>query len=268
MSNSVEKSDDSPSEDTVQNPDREEPCQLQENKSPISENLSAVPKTDTPIRKSTKHIERHSGEHADLYVALRCTSNQLRTRTNVSTIINLRNYLDPYTKNNLSLENGKLPNGYDVDHIHEVQVLIYAVNEIKAFSTKTIECLRAEVNDVSNLVITTCGVNRSKGQAMKYFLNHVEKENEFSLLTALVQTSSGKERQIASYSGYIVDLIKNTSSTMSDRIRHIRRDDGHVTDNSIYELVADKFDSLVLKMDLDRTDAVKLRSGRTYYPPR
>jgi hypothetical protein len=54
---------------------------------------------------------------------------------------------------------------------------------------------------------------------------------------------------------------------MSDHIRTTRRNNGHVTGNNQYGEVADQFDSVVQRMELDYNEPITLRNGTLYYPP-
>lgn len=55
---------------------------------------------------------------------------------------------------------------------------------------------------------------------------------------------------------------------MSEHIRTIRHNDGHVTSHVQYEAVAEQFDSVIKKMQLGWRGGITLRSGNTYQPPR
>jgi hypothetical protein len=247
---------------TVQQSSLKKHRETMKHKDWMNANAAEPQNIDESIPRTTKFTQRFPGESEGQDTALRYTSRELRKSSRVNVIQALRQYVDPYTKRNLDLSNA-----YDVDHIHEVQVLIYAINHTPPLSRKTYEGLREEINNVSNLVITDPSINRSKGQAIRYFLNHLDTKNEFSLLFALVQESTGDQRQTAPYSRNIVDLINETSTSMSNHIREIRRNNGHVTGGNECESIADQYDSVIRRMDLDLTDGIKLRSGRTYYPP-
>lgn len=162
---------------------------------------------DQPIPKSKKVSKTFEGEYSNLNSRLRYTSSDLRTKPRVAAIQALWNSTDPYTQNEVSVENGRLSRIYDVDHIHEVQVIVYAASRISGLTSRAIDSLCTQVNDVSNLVITNSSVNRSKGQVIKWFLSRLDKGNELPLLATLIQTSTGTKRSIAQYSGYIADVI-------------------------------------------------------------
>jgi hypothetical protein len=171
-------------------------------------------RTDELIPRKSKFIQKTIGELPDLNKALRYSSKQLRTKPQVLAIQNLRGFIDPYTKANISLENGNLSESYNMDHIHEVQVFVYAINHVPRLSSRAIEHLRTEINDVSNLVITDANVNKSKGQAIKLFLDQLDTVREQPLIAALVQVGTGGLRQIAGFSAQIVGLICKYSNIM------------------------------------------------------
>ena len=51
---------------------------------------------------------------------------------------------------------------------------------------------------------------------------------------------------------------------MSESIRSIRQDNGHVTGTYRYEHIANEFDTIIDRMKLDWTESVKLRNGKIY----
>jgi hypothetical protein len=226
-----------------------------------------VNREPTEHLKPGKFVERLPAELPNLNKGLRYTSKELRTRPRVNAIQALRADIDPYTLENIVLKNEGLPTEYDVDHIHEVQVLVYAIKHTSQLSFRAVERLRTEINDVSNLVITHRSVNRSKGQAIKYFLSHFDTQLELPLLAALVQTSTGGKRQIAQFSRRIAGVIDDTREAMSNHIREIRQNDGHTTGSNEYASVANQFDTVTKAMRLDWEDGITLRSGATYHPP-
>lgn len=183
--------------------------------------------------------------------------------------------IDPYTKASLEIDdNQALPSNFDIDHIHEAQILACAIEhtpELIKPSTGNIVALRPlriVLNDEPNLTITEASVNRSKGQAMKYFLNHYGKKTEMPLLASFIQTATGKERSIAQFAQNIVDVIRETSPEMSESIREIRMENGQITGACHYETVADEFDTIIDRMKLDWNERIKLRNGKIYqaYP--
>lgn len=183
--------------------------------------------------------------------------------------------IDPYTKASLEIGTDEnLPTNFDIDHIHEAQILACAIQHtpglVKPSSENILALrpLRNVLNDVPNLAITEASVNRSKGQAVRYFLNQYETNSEISLLAVFIQTSKGKERSIAHFARNIVDVIRETSPDMSESIREIRMENGRVTGASHYETVADEFDTIIERMKLDWNEKIKLRNGKIYqaYP--
>lgn len=178
---------------------------------------------------------------------------------------------DPYTKIELVIENEKLVlEDFDIDHIHEAQVLASAILHTPELAPRVrnallLKPLRSALNDVSNLVITEAKVNRSKGQAVKLFLGHVHKSTELPLLAAFIQTADGKERSIARFAQNIVKTIDETTNDMSESIRQTRVESGFVTDAQSYDNVADNFEKIIDRMQLDWNEGVKLRNGKTYY---
>lgn len=190
--------------------------------------------------------------------------------SHIQTIIQRYKNLDPYTKIKLNIENIEdLPTTLHVDHIHEAQILAYAIKQIPELVPKNgnilaLNPLRQVLNDISNLAITEARINLSKGQAIRYFLGHYETNTDISLLAAFIQTANGKERSIARFSMNIVDIIKETSSNMSESIRDIRMDNGHISGAYRYELLADKFDTIIDRMKLDWNEKIKLRNGKIY----
>ena len=195
-------------------------------------------------------------------------NNRRRTQTLVQRYHNT----DPYTKACLELENSsRIAGNFDIDHIHEAQCFACAIRRTPEFLPCTshvlaLRPLRRVLNDVENLTITDASLNRSKGQAMKYFLGQYETSNAISLLAAFIQTASGKERSIAHFATNIIDLISATSADMSQSIREIRRDDGHVAGAHRYEMVADQFDTIIDRMQLTWTENIKLRNGKVFQP--
>ncbi|CAF3500943.1 unnamed protein product [Rotaria sp. Silwood1] len=201
--------------------------------------------------------------------------HDLRTdQDRVQALVNRCQNMDPYTKTKLSMENGEpILNIYDIDHIHEAQILACAIRHTpelapRISNTLVLRPLRSVLNDVSNLAITEGKVNRSKGQAVKYFLGHFQTSTELPLLSAFIQTADGKERSIAHFARNIVDTIQATSSDMSNSVRETRMENGHVTGASSYEKVAEQFDTIIDRMQLNWNEGVKLRNGKTYYVSR
>ncbi|CAF1348031.1 unnamed protein product [Rotaria magnacalcarata] len=193
-------------------------------------------------------------------------SNKIRTQT----IVQRYEHIDPYTKVKLKFQNNEtIPANFHIDHIHEAQILASAIKHAPELVPRdgnvlALRPLRSIVNDISNLAITEAFINRSKGQAIKYFLGHYETNRAMPLLVAFIQTANGKERSIAKFSKNIVDLIKETSPNMSNAIREIRMDNGHVTGACRYEMVAEQFDTIIDRMKLDWNEGTKLRNGKVY----
>lgn len=177
---------------------------------------------------------------------------------------------DPYTKATLNVkEKETISNGYHIDHIHEAQIFACAVGLTKKFlpysdNVLVLQPVRGVLNDLPNLAVTEASINQSKGQAIRYFLRNYQQEREIPLLAAFLQTSSGKERSIANFSLNIIDLIAETSPTISEAIRQIEVTNGHVTDKSRYDSVAEQFDQIIERMQLDWRENVKLRNGKIY----
>lgn len=197
--------------------------------------------------------------------------NGLRSsKTCIQTIIQKYENTDPYTKLKFQVDhNENIPINFHIDHIHETQILAAAIKPLPEFvpydgNVLAIRPLRRIINDISNLVITEAFINRSKGQAIKYFLNHYETNQDLSLWTAFIQTASGKERSIACFSTNIVNLIKETSPKISNSIREIRIDNGHITSKYRYEIVAEHFDVITDRMKLDWNENSRLRNGKIY----
>jgi len=195
----------------------------------------------------------------------------LRTNSShIQTIIQRYENTDPYTKAKLEIRNNEnIPANFHIDHIHEAQILACAIKHTPELMPQdgnilALRPLRRVLNDISNLAITEASINLSKGQAIRYFLGHYETNTDISLLAAFIQTASGKERSIAHFSMNIVDLIKETSPDMSESIREIRMDNGHITGAHRYELVAEQFDTIIDRMKLDWNEKIKLRNGKIY----
>jgi hypothetical protein len=199
-------------------------------------------------------------------------ANDLRTnQSHIRMIIQRYQNTDPYTKTKLNIENynKSIPGNFDIDHIHEAQILACAIKHTPVLIPRdgnilALRPLRSVFNDISNLAITEASVNRSKGQAIKYFLGHYETNRDMSLLATFIQTANGKERSIAHLSRNIIDLIKDTSSDMSESIREIRMDNGYITGACHYEIVAEQFDVIIDRMKLDWNENIKLRNGKIY----
>ncbi|UJR30902.1 hypothetical protein I4U23_018412 [Adineta vaga] len=197
--------------------------------------------------------------------------NDLRSNQScIQTIVQRYENTDPYTKNKLELmDNDSISTNFHVDHIHEAQILAYAIKQTREFlpqnrSILALHPLRCVLNDTQNLTITEASINLSKGQAIRYFLGQYETNTDVSLLAAFIQTARGKERSIAHLARNIVDVIKETSSIMSDSIRDIRIDNGHISGTYCYENVAEQFDQIIDRMKLDWNENVKLRNGKIY----
>ncbi|CAF1022157.1 unnamed protein product [Rotaria sordida] len=226
-----------------------------------------------PIAKDEKDDVEKTGS-SDLLFDLTAFLREHDLRTDhgrIQAIVDRRLNMDPYTKVKLSMENGEpILNHYDIDHIHEAQILACAIRHTpelapRVSNTLVLQPLRSVLNDVSNLAITEAKVNRSKGQAVKYFLGHFQTSTELPLLSAFIQTADGKERSIAHFARNIVDTIQATSSDMSDSIRQTRMENGYVTGANSYETVAEQFDTIIDRMQLNWNEGVKLRNGKTYY---
>jgi len=195
----------------------------------------------------------------------------LRTNpSRIRSIVQRYKNIDPYTKAKLEIENNEnIPANFHIDHIHEAQILACAIKHTPELIPRdgnilALRPLRRVLNDISNLAITEASINQSKGQAIRYFLGHYETNTDISLLAAFIQTASGKERSIAHFSMNIVDLIKETSPNMSESIREIRMDNGHITGACRYEIVAEHFDTIIDRMKLDWNEKIKLRNGKIY----
>ena len=189
--------------------------------------------------------------------------NDLRTnQSHIRTIIQRYQNTDPYTKVKLKIENNKyIPANFHVDHIHEAQILACAIKHTPELIPRNgnilaLRPLRSVFNDIPNLVITEDSINQSKGQAIRYFLGHYETNTDMSLLATFIQTANGKERSIAHLSRNIIDLIKNTSSDMSESIREIRMDNGYITGACHYEILAEQFDVIIDRMKLDWNESI------------
>jgi hypothetical protein len=194
-------------------------------------------------------------------------SNQSR----IQTIIQRYESIDPYTKAKLEIDDHEIiPSNFHVDHIHEAQMLASAIKHTPGFiipqdgNILALRPLRKTLNDISNLAITEARINRSKGQAIRYFLGHYETNTDISLLAAFIQTANGKERSIAQFAMNIIDLIKQTSPDMSESIREIRMNNGHINGAYRYEIVAEQFDTIIERMKLDWNEKIKLRNGKIY----
>ena len=171
-------------------------------------------KTDELIPRKSKFTERTIDESSNLNNILRYSSNQLRAQPRVVAIQNLRESIDPYTKADIILETGKLSKLYEVDHIHEVQVFVYAIRHVPQLPSRLVEHIRTEINSVSNLVITDASVNKSKGQAVKTFLKQLDTASKQPLLAALVQIGAGELSRIAPFASHIAGLICKYSNIM------------------------------------------------------
>lgn len=205
----------------------------------------------------------------DLTAYLR--ENDLRAnRAHIRTIVQRYDDVDPYTKAQLNLRDAEqLPTRLHIDHIHEAQIVACAIQHTREFAPRYDHALvllpvRRALNDVSNLTITDAGVNVAKGQAIRTFLGRYEKNAHVSLLATLMHTARGKERSIAHLARNIVDVLRETSAAMSESIRELRMDRGHVTGASRYETVAEQFDTIIERMQLDWSECVQLRSGKIY----
>ncbi|CAF0852020.1 unnamed protein product [Adineta ricciae] len=197
--------------------------------------------------------------------------NDLRSnRSHVRAIVQRYAHTDPYTKKNFALmDDESISKQFHIDHIHEAQILACAIRRTRKFLPQnayilSLHPLRRVFNDAPNLTITEAAINLSKGQAIRYFLGQYETKTDMTLLAAFIQTASGKERSIAHLARNITALINETSATMSESIRSIRQDNGHVTGTYRYEHVADEFDTIIDRMKLDWTESVKLRNGKIY----
>jgi hypothetical protein len=192
-------------------------------------------------------------------------------KSRIQTIIQRYENTDPYTKAKLEIANEEIiPANFHVDHIHEAQMLASAIKHTPGLiipqdgNILALCPLRKILNDISNLAITEACINRSKGQAIRYFLGHYETNTELPLLAAFIQTANGKERSIAHFAMNIIDLIKETSPDMSESIREIRMNNGHITGAYRYEIVAEQFDTIIERMKLDWNEKIKLRNGKIY----
>ncbi|CAF3507849.1 unnamed protein product [Rotaria socialis] len=200
-------------------------------------------------------------------------SNKIRTQT----IVQRYEHIDPYTKVKLKLENNEnIPANFRIDHIHAAQILASTIKHAPELVPRdgnvlTLRPLRNIVNDISSLAITEAFINRSKGQAIKYFLGHYGINRDMSLLTAFIQTTNGKERSIAKFSKNVVFYErvnefhqKETSPNMSNAIQEVRMDNEHITGACCYEMVAEQFDTIIDRMKLDWNEGTKLRNGKVY----
>lgn len=180
-------------------------------------------------------------------------------------------HVDPYTEKSYTFDRSKaLARDLHVDHIHEVQMIAYVIDEsdnelIRSFKGKPqlVQPLKPIVNNSENLLITLATVNQSKGQGVKYFLKNLRTPREISLPAAFVQTANGKQRSIYQYTSNIIDVMKNTSSNILDSVREIRRDKS-VTDHRFYEILADELHVLYERMDLDCSAPRRLRNGKVH----
>jgi hypothetical protein len=217
--------------------------------------------------------QTNQSSSTNLIINLTLYLRELDLRSNssrIQKIIERYENIDPYTKAKLEIENNEnIPTNFHVDHIIEAQILACAIKHTPELMYQNgnilvLHPLRRVLNDISNLAITEARVNLSKGQAIKYFLGQYETNTDISLLAAFIQTASGKERSIAHFSLNIVDLIKETSPGMSESIREIRMDNGHITGAYRYEIVAEQFDTIIDRMKLDWNEGIKLRNGKIY----
>lgn len=232
---------------------------------------------------SSKHhvnyflTENNANSSMDMIVNLSSYLRELDLRTNQQRIQNLvekYHHTDPYTKAKLKFESDEsIPDSFHVDHIHEAQILACAIKHTPELLPRNgnilaLRPLRRVLNDMENLTITEASVNRSKGQAVKYFLGHYETNTDISLIAAFIQTANGKERSIAYFAVNIIDLIKETSSSVSDSIRDVRSDNGQINGQLHYESLAEQFDTIIDRMKLDWKENIKLRNGKIYqaYP--
>ncbi|CAF3592383.1 unnamed protein product [Rotaria sordida] len=209
-----------------------------------------------PIAKDEKD-DVEKTDSSDLLFDLTAFLREHDLRTDhgrIQAIVDRRLNMDPYTKVKLSMENGEpILNHYDVDHIHEAQILACAIRHTpelapRVSNTLVLQPLRSVLNDFSNLAIT-----------------EAKTSTELPLLSAFIQTADGKERSIAHFARNIVDTIQATSSDMSDSIRQTRMENGYVTGANSYETVAEQFDTIIDRMQLNWNEGVKLRNGKTYY---
>jgi len=191
-------------------------------------------------------------------------------RQRIQTIVEKYNHIDPYTKTAFQFNNQEnLPDNFHIDHIHEAQILACAIKhtpEIASQNENTIVLrpLRQILNNTDNLTITAASINQSKGQAIRYFLGNYEINKDISLLAAFIQTANGKERSIARFAVNIIDLIKMTSSNISDSIRSTRLENNHLIGHIHYEYLAEQFDTIIERMKLDWNENIKLRNGKIY----
>lgn len=195
----------------------------------------------------------------------------LRTdRARLRSIAQRYENVDPYTKTSIDTkEKGTISSDYHIDHIHEAQIFAHAISLTKTFSPYSdnillLQPFRSVLNGLPNLAVTKANINQSKGQAIRYFLQNYQDKREIPLLAAFIQTSDGKERSIANLSMNIIDLIKETSSEITDSIRQIDVTNGHVIDKSRYETVAEQYDEIIERMQLDWRGGVKLRNGKIF----
>ncbi|CAF2965027.1 unnamed protein product [Rotaria sp. Silwood2] len=238
-----------------------------------SKSHTAFAAKQPPIIKDKKNdVEKTDSSDLlfDLIAFLR--EHDLRTdQDRIRVIMDRHQNMDPYTKAKLGMKSGEsILSHYDVDHIHEAQILACAIrytSELipRVSNTLILRPLRSVLNDASNLTITEAKINRSKGQAVKYFLGHFQTLSELPLLSVFIQTADGKERSIAHFARNIVDTIQSTSSDMSDSIRQTRMENGHIAGANSYEKVAEQFDTIIDRMQLNWNEGVKLRNGKTYY---
>ncbi|CAF0948713.1 unnamed protein product [Didymodactylos carnosus] len=192
----------------------------------------------------------------------------LRSKKRVKSIFKLRNYCDPYTNEKFSLDTDDIDSDHDVDHIHEAQVIAAAILRTSELAPRIsnvllLNPLRDVLNDSKNLTITPAKINRSKGQAVRFYLNHLDKKSEMPLLSAFIQTAVGKERYIAQFAHNIVKVIQDSWNDVSENMRETKPENGNIS-GQIYVTLADNFDHIVEKMQLDWNEGIKLRNGRIY----
>ena len=175
----------------------------------------------------SKHVrylqfaEQPLREYSELKGDLRYSFDKLRSPTNVNAIIEKYNTIDIYTQQPVTFENnGRLQKQYEIEHIHEIQVLVYAIKRATpSLLGRALGPLCEIINDIPNLGICHKSVNILKGGAVKYFLDHLEKPKKISFYDALTRYSTGAIRPNAQYAKNIIHWINNTHESFSNSIR-------------------------------------------------
>jgi hypothetical protein len=252
--------------------DLNEKCECLSGKTVLKKNLdrNCLSKHHTNYQKERQEtIDQHDELPALNTFAL---GKNLRVNTrykekDLLTLIKQQKYFDPYTKQTINLPfDRKL---YHIDHVHEIQVLVHVIDTVQMYQShminmSAVKLFRDIVNRTDNLVITQSFVNQSKGQAIKYFLRNYENTEELSLYSTLMCKADGNERRIAHFTTNILDTIKQATLSQSQSIWDIHKDGNYLTKAFLYESIAEQFDQVIDRMQLDSTKGVHLRRGKVY----